>query len=123
MIGERIVTPQALVHLVLKLRVSPPSAAKATESKGETGSENRATVDPDEEARQEDAFINGAKDVEDFTSSTPILGSAHAPLWPSVRSFMPLLSGVLAKYVIRVTNLVGGSSSQMLKVIDSSSPR
>lgn len=88
MIGERIVTPQALVHLVLKLRVSPPSAVKATESKGETGSENRAKVDPDEEARQEDAFINSAKDAEDFTSSTPILGSAHAPLWPSVRFFM-----------------------------------
>lgn len=82
-IGERIVTPQALVHLVLKLRVSPPSAVKATESSGKTGSENRAKVDPDEEARQEDAFLNGTKDVEDFTSSTPILGSAHAPLWPS----------------------------------------
>lgn len=87
MIGERIVTPQALVHLVLKLRVSPPSAVKSTESK-ETGSENRAKVDPDEEARQEDAFINSAKDAEDFTSTTPILGSAHAPLWPSVRFFM-----------------------------------
>ncbi|KAH9172135.1 Sec63 Brl domain-containing protein [Lactarius sanguifluus] len=82
-IGERIVTPQALVHLVLKLRISPPAAVKATESNGKTGSENRPTVDPDEEARLDDAFLNGAKDVEDFQLSTPILGSAHAPLWPS----------------------------------------
>ncbi|KAH9037635.1 Sec63 Brl domain-containing protein [Lactarius pseudohatsudake] len=65
-IGERIVTPQALVHLILKLRISPPAASN-----------------PDEEARLYDAFLNGAKDVEDFQSSTPILGSAHAPLWPS----------------------------------------
>ena len=83
-------TPQALVHLVLKLRISPPTAVKATESNGKAESENRPTIDADE-ARQEDAFLNGAKDVEDFQSSTPILGSAHAPLWPSVRFFMPLL--------------------------------
>ena len=122
MIGERIVTPQALVHLVLKLRISPPAAVKATESDEKSGSENRPTVDTDEEARQEDAFLNGPKDVEDFQSSTPILGSAHAPLWPSVR-FLCFGLGVLAKYVIRVTSPVGGSSSRMLKVIDSSSPR
>jgi hypothetical protein len=119
-IGERIVTPQALVHLVFKLRISPPSAVKPTEPNGET--ENRAKVDSDEEARQEDAFINGATDVEDFTSSTPILGSAHAPLWPSVRFLCPCLDA-FAKYVFRVTSLAGGSLLQMLKVIDSSSLR
>ncbi len=115
-------TPQALVHLVLKLRVSPPAAVRATELNGKTGSENRPTVDPDEEARLDDAFLNGAKDVEDFQSSTPILGSAHAPLWPSVR-FLYLCLGVLANYAIRITSLAGGLSSQMLKVIDSSSLR
>ena len=77
-------TPQALVHLVLKLRISPPAAVKANESNGKTEPDNHPTVDADEEVRQEDAFLDGAKDVEDFKSSTPILGSAHAPLWPSV---------------------------------------
>ena len=84
-------TPQALVHLVLKLRISPPAAVRTTESNGKTESENRPTLDADEEARQEDAFLNGAKDVEDFKSSTPILGSAHAPLWPMVRFLCPCL--------------------------------
>ena len=67
----------------MKLRISPPAADRATESNGKTESENSPTVNPDE-ARLDDAFLNGTKDVEDFKSSTPILGSAHAPLWPSV---------------------------------------
>jgi hypothetical protein len=121
-IGERIVTPQALVHLVLKLRISPPAADRATESNEKNGSENRPTIDTDEEARREDVFLNGAKDVEDLKPSTLILGSAHAPLWPSVR-FLCFHLGVPAKCVIRVTNPVGGLSSQMSKVIDSSSLR
>lgn len=122
MIGERIVTPQALVHLVLKLRISPPAADRATESNGKTGSENRPTVDTDEEARREDVFLNGTKDVEDFKPSTLILGSAHAPLWPSVR-FLYFLLGFPAKCANRVTSPVGGLSSQMSKVIDWSSLR
>jgi translocation protein SEC63 len=82
-IDERIVTPQALVHLVMKLRVFPPKSAPASEANGEVGAENRPTVDADEEARLDNAFLNNPKDVEDLKSATSILGSAHAPLWPS----------------------------------------
>lgn len=75
-------TPQALVHLVMKLRVSPPKGT--SETNGDVGAENRPTVDADEEARLDDAFLNNPRDVEDPKSAAPILGSGHTPLWPSV---------------------------------------
>ena len=68
----------------MKLRVFPPKSAPASEANGEVGAENRPTVDADEEARLDDAFLNNPKDVEDLKSATSILGSAHAPFWPSV---------------------------------------
>jgi translocation protein SEC63 len=77
------VTPQALVHLVVKLRVSPPKVTPASETNGDVGAENRP-VDADEEARLDDAFLNNPRDVEDLKSVAPILSSGHAPLWPSV---------------------------------------
>jgi hypothetical protein len=79
------VTPQALVHLVMKLRVSPPKGTPASETNGDVGAENRPAVDADEEARIDDAFLNNPRDVEDLKLAAPILGSGHAPLWPSVR--------------------------------------
>ena len=85
-------TPQALVHLVIKLRIFPPKSATAN---GEVGTENRPTVNADEEARLDDAFLNTSKDAEDLESATPVLGSAHAPLWPSVCCLL-LISVVLA---------------------------
>jgi len=78
------VTPQALVHLVVKLRVSPPKGTPASETNGDVGAENRPTVDADEEDRLDDAFLNNPRDVEDLKSVAPILNSGHAPLWPSV---------------------------------------
>jgi hypothetical protein len=68
----------------MKLRVSPPKGAPASEANGDVGAENRPTVDADEEARLDNVFLNNPRDVEDLKSATPILGSAHAPLWPSV---------------------------------------
>jgi hypothetical protein len=115
-IGERIVTPQALVHLVVKLRISPPKVTTATEVNGDVDLENRPSVDADEEARLDDTFLNNPKDVEDLQSSIAILGSAHAPLWPSVCYFNP--ASVLMAYTERrITSLVGGLSSPMLKTI------
>jgi hypothetical protein len=68
----------------MKLRVSPP---KSTEANGTVETENRPAIDADEEARLDDAFLNNPKDVEDLQSPLAILGSAHAPLWPSVCCF------------------------------------
>jgi len=81
-IGERIVTPQALVHLVMKLRISPPKSTTSSEANGTTETENRPTIDADEETRLDDAFLHNPRDAEDLMSPSPILGSGHAPLWP-----------------------------------------
>jgi len=82
-IGERIVTPQALVHLVMKLRVIPPKSASASEANGNVDTENRPTINTNEETRLDDAFLNSPRDVEDLKAPTSILGSAHSPLWPA----------------------------------------
>jgi hypothetical protein len=83
-VGERIVTPQALVHLVMKFRVSPPKSGTTPETNGNVDGENRPTLDTNEEARLDDSFLNSSRDVEDLQSPVPILGSGHSPLWPSV---------------------------------------
>jgi hypothetical protein len=78
----------------MKLRILPPKNAPASGANGEVGAENRPAINADEEARLDDAFLNTSKDVEDLKSATPILGSAHAPLWPSVCCLL-LISVVL----------------------------
>ena len=88
-------TPQALVHLVIKLRISPPNVTTATETNGNAEAENCPVVDADEEIRLDDAFLDNPKDVEDLQSPITILGSAHAPLWPSV-CYFNLASDMLA---------------------------
>lgn len=68
----------------MKLRVSPPKGTPASETNGDVGAESRPAVDADEESRLDDAFLHNPRDVEDLKSAAPILGSGHAPLWPSV---------------------------------------
>jgi hypothetical protein len=79
----------------MKLRILPPKSAPTSEVNGEVGAENRPTVNADEEARLDDAFLNTSKDFEDLKSATSVLASAHAPLWPSVCCLL-LISVVLA---------------------------
>jgi len=81
-IGERIVTPQALVHLVVKLRISPPKSTTPSEANGTAETGSHRAIDADAEARLDDTFLNNPRDAEDLLSPTPILGSAHVPLWP-----------------------------------------
>ncbi|KAI0301942.1 Sec63 Brl domain-containing protein [Multifurca ochricompacta] len=82
-IDERIVTPQALVHLVMKLRISPPKPVTVAEANGNTDPKSRPAVDAEDDTRLDDEFLNNPKDVEDLKPPARILGSAHAPLWPS----------------------------------------
>jgi hypothetical protein len=120
-IGERIATPQALVHLVMKLRVSPPKSATTSEPNGKVDMENRPTIDADEEARLDNAFLNSPRDVEDLKSSTPILSSAHSPLWPSVCGLLLAPVFVTDTVTFRIRSPVGGLCLPMLKAIGSSS--
>ncbi|KIY71750.1 translocation protein sec63 [Cylindrobasidium torrendii FP15055 ss-10] len=74
-IDERQVTPSAIVHLVLKLRLtSPLSPADSTPI-------------PDDSAKANDKedykFLTTIKDVEDMPDLKPSF--AHAPYWPSSR--------------------------------------
>ncbi|KDQ65135.1 hypothetical protein JAAARDRAFT_168038 [Jaapia argillacea MUCL 33604] len=80
-IGERLVTPSAIVFLLLKLRISPPGTeqpAADDQSNGHTTLE-----DPNEE--KDLAFLNGRKDAEDLPTPELAEGWAHAPYWPSYR--------------------------------------
>jgi len=75
-LGERIVTPSALIHLVVKLRIVPPTSAESN-GKAKEGGE----VD----TKAEEAFLANAKDVEEMPEGAEALGAAHAPHWPANR--------------------------------------
>ena len=78
-IGERIVTPSAIVQLFVKARVTPP-----------IGQTTRA-VDKDEKRilkindEKDQEFLTGRKDTEELTNGLKPIGFAHTPLWPAVR--------------------------------------
>jgi hypothetical protein len=95
----------------MKLRVSPPKGTPVSETNGDLGAENHPTVDADEETRLDDAFLNNPRDVEDFKSAAPILGSGHAPLWPSVCCLLLALIVLadMGKYLESQAQLVGCS--------------
>ncbi|TFY83259.1 hypothetical protein EWM64_g752 [Hericium alpestre] len=75
-IGERIITPSALVFLVVKLRLAPSGNGSQTEP---TASVAIAEAQKDEE------FLNSPKDVEELASPEDGSGWAHAPYWPANR--------------------------------------
>ncbi|KZT21226.1 DnaJ-domain-containing protein [Neolentinus lepideus HHB14362 ss-1] len=76
-IGERIVTPLAIIHLVLKLRLSSPGSSSVT-------SESTRT-DTAEDERIDLEFLNSRKDAEDIGDADTTSGWAHAPHWPGIR--------------------------------------
>ncbi|TRM68605.1 Sec63 Brl domain-containing protein [Schizophyllum amplum] len=78
-IGERIVTPSSIVHLVAKLRLRPPLGAPPVEKDDSKASAKRT------EQREYD-FLIGKTDAESLeTIGAPESGLAHAPLWPLPR--------------------------------------
>ncbi|THG98612.1 hypothetical protein EW026_g3617 [Hermanssonia centrifuga] len=72
-IGERIVTPLSIVYLVVKLRISPPTAEVSAKPVGAPKNGN------DEE------FLISRKDAEDMPEGAHDGGWAHAPHWPANR--------------------------------------
>ncbi|KAI0057746.1 translocation protein sec63 [Artomyces pyxidatus] len=82
-IGERTVTPSALVFLVVKLRLSPLKTEPSTNG---AAKEAELTVgDALDDAKKDDEFLNNLKDVEDLSAPGDNLGAAHAPRWPTNR--------------------------------------
>lgn len=74
--GERYITPQAFINLVLKLRLSPPAASQAHAN-------GHLTPDPKSEEQRENDFLAGKKDKEDLPGDDSV-SYAHAPFWPAV---------------------------------------
>jgi translocation protein SEC63 len=87
-IGERIITPSAVVQLVFKLRlVSPLESSGSTKSIGPLPGETdvdtaKRTATPESERTQ--AFLNSKKEAEDLEPVDSGFGFAHAPYWPEV---------------------------------------
>jgi translocation protein SEC63 len=66
------VIPNALVNLVVRLRISPPSNGLKDEK-------------PAAEEKYDDSFLSGRKDAEDLTpEDAASIGYAHAPFWHTV---------------------------------------
>lgn len=80
-LGERIVTPSALVNLLVKLRITPPS----TEFISTNGSAPTDPPAPEAETAKDLEFLNSPKDFEELATPTDGSGIAHAPYWPGVR--------------------------------------
>ncbi|KAI0052643.1 DnaJ-domain-containing protein [Auriscalpium vulgare] len=79
-IGERIITPSAIVFLVVKLRLSPPSLEPQMNGKA---LESEVTVgDAIANAKKDEEFLNSGNDAEDLQSPSSSLGVGHAPHWP-----------------------------------------
>ena len=84
-IGERIVTPGAIVQLVFKLRLTPPTAALAgptIPSPEPTPEERKKEIQ--EEDEREQAFLTSKEDADELLPGLTIPGVAHAPRWPVV---------------------------------------
>ncbi|KAF8306252.1 hypothetical protein DL93DRAFT_2065614 [Clavulina sp. PMI_390] len=74
-LGERIITPGAIVHLVFQARVVPQ-----TKPTGPHISEASSSAPKDE---RHQSFWSNKKDTEDITN--PVVPLAHAPHWPTER--------------------------------------
>lgn len=86
MIGERIITPSAVVQLVFKLRlVSPLESSGSTKGIGPLPSEtdvNTTKRTATAESERTQAFLNSKKEAEDLQPVDSGFGFAHAPYWP-----------------------------------------
>lgn len=80
-IGERLVTPSAIVFLLVKLRLRQPLQSESPSSVSEKSAKAIR-----EDREKDDKFLNNRKDAEDIEGATPVW--AHAPHWPGVCFFL-----------------------------------
>src|SRR6202043_510254 len=81
-IGERLVTPSAIVLLVVKLRMSSlADETKATISKDPEVADRTSKANDEKDYQ----FLIGRQDVEELPVNTLATGGwAHTPYWPEV---------------------------------------
>ncbi|KAF8516019.1 Sec63 Brl domain-containing protein [Hysterangium stoloniferum] len=82
-IGERFVSPGAIVQLVFKLRTLPPVSTK--ESNGTLPNVDKEKQEAKMNEERDQAFLVSKKDFEDLPAGEPLSGWVHAPKWPTNR--------------------------------------
>ncbi|KAF9530979.1 Sec63 Brl domain-containing protein [Crepidotus variabilis] len=85
-IGESVITPSAIIYLLVKLRLSPPGSKQTPSSeivkKELSVDETKKLVQQNHEI--DEKFLESKKEAEEL-SSGKANGSAHAPHWPGIR--------------------------------------
>ncbi|TFK66638.1 hypothetical protein BDN72DRAFT_799683 [Pluteus cervinus] len=81
-IGERVVVPSSIVFLLVKLRITPPTASKV-EQKELSVDETKRLIKRNEE--KDHQFLISRKETEDLPENAIPSGYAHAPFWPANR--------------------------------------
>jgi translocation protein SEC63 len=84
-IGERFVTPGAIVQLVFKLRLRPPVTNPELPN-GTLPDVEKEKRDAKFNDERDHAFLVSKKDFEDLPAGELLSGWAHAPRWPVVRA-------------------------------------
>lgn len=84
-IGERIVAPQSIVFLLVKLRIVPPTTPKA-EKKDNSVDETKRLIKLNDE--KDIQFLTSKKELEELPEGIKAPGYAHAPYWPAVSNFV-----------------------------------
>jgi len=82
-IDEKVVTPGAIVYLVLKLRLRPPEVLATPREDRAIDSSEAAASKPNND--NETAFLLSRKEAEDLPKGAVTPGWAHAPHWPDNR--------------------------------------
>ncbi|PPQ95847.1 hypothetical protein CVT26_015977 [Gymnopilus dilepis] len=82
-IGERIVTPSAIIYLLVKLRLTPPGTSSQTEEKEPTVEEKKKSVVAEEQ--RDEKFLTSRGEAEELPGSKASAFAAHAPYWPGTR--------------------------------------
>jgi len=81
-IGERIVTPGAIVQLVVKLRLTPPTALLHERPATPEPTPEERKKEVREEAEKESAFLTGKEEADTLLPGLKTTGYAHSPYWP-----------------------------------------
>ncbi|EJU05983.1 hypothetical protein DACRYDRAFT_19320 [Dacryopinax primogenitus] len=80
-IDEKVVTPGAIVHLVLKLRLQPLEILEGPSDQADSRDLDTSKLSNDSET----AFLLSRKEAEDLPKGAVTPGLAHAPRWPDAR--------------------------------------
>lgn len=108
-IGERIVTPNAIVNLVFRARVVPRLGEGEKEKEEKEESVDEAKARAKGLGEREDTFLASRHESEPLEEGEEVVRWAHAPRWPEVSSLVLLLGLSLTFAGYRTASPLGGS--------------